>query len=350
LPALGQVVANCIDELLGADDSAKGEKRPGKRTDLGRVAAETLCRLTMRAVLGPDETLANAAQFRKDLLTHFHGEASGDSAVQSTVDRLRTATARHTLLMSSGQPPLPACLLTALLPSLGAADLRPEQCEQGQLTRMELMEDVLGALGAGTSGMSYTSMALARHLLEDTAWQTAACAAARAVFGPDGQRVPASCDELLTMEVVPDLVRETVRLNPLQQDLARMSLKSGEFCASQLRLAYGPGVFFSYDIFAMQRDPEVFGTGAGYDANRFMPQRWTLATALQRQSIFAFGAGPRACVGMRFVHICLTLFWARLLLHFEIDPVLTSTAPLVNGASELPRTQSIFEVLLSPRH
>ena len=124
-----------------------------------------------------------------------------------------------------------------------------------------------------------------------------------------------------TQENIPYMeavMKEALRIHPgIGLLLERHVPKGGaEICGK-----YIPGgTIVGVNAWATHHDPEVFP-----EPDKFIPERWTDSSvekkAEMERSFFAFGAGPRTCIGRYISFIEIQKVITELLRHFEVTLV-----------------------------
>ncbi|MFI8940141.1 cytochrome P450 [Streptomyces syringium] len=104
---------------------------------------------------------------------------------------------------------------------------------------------------------------------------------------------PVTFDDLTALPYTKRLLTEVLRLYPPTWLLSRVAVKRTDVCG--FAVPQGADVIIS--PYALQRNPDVFPDPAGFDPDRWLPER---LTSRQRQSFLAFGAGRRRCMGEFF--------------------------------------------------
>lgn len=100
-------------------------------------------------------------------------------------------------------------------------------------------------------------------------------------------------------------------------------------------------------IYAIQRDPELFPDPQRFDPERFSDER---KHQIKPFTFLALGAGPRNCIGSRFVLMEVKAFLFYLLTTFTLEVSSTSGIPVRQiGAGWLYRTQDGMNVQLRRR-
>jgi cytochrome P450 len=135
--------------------------------------------------------------------------------------------------------------------------------------------------------------------------------------GSNGYITADHVKQLVYLEAV---IKETLRLHPAAPLLLRVA-KQDTVIAGDIFIQKGQSMGMS--VYSMARNPRVWGP----DAAEFKPERWIDATtgtlhSFPATKFFTFGAGARACIGMKLAMLNLRVLTANLLLRykFEIDP------------------------------
>ncbi|MGU8077192.1 cytochrome P450 [Burkholderia pyrrocinia] len=121
-------------------------------------------------------------------------------------------------------------------------------------------------------------------------------------------------EDIARLPVLGQVIRETMRLYPVAPALfmreAVRDVRIGEWDVPK-------GSLVTLQSFAIHRDARWHADPERFDIERFAPER---AGAIARGAYFPFGLGPRACIGMNFALMELTLIYALLLQRFELRP------------------------------
>ena len=111
------------------------------------------------------------------------------------------------------------------------------------------------------------------------------------------------------------VMKETMRIHPGIGLLLERYVPQGgaEICGQ-----YIPGgTVVGVNAWVTHHDPKVFP-----NPDEFIPERWTdpcADLAEMERSFFAFGAGPRTCIGRYISYIEIQKVITQLLRHFEVD-------------------------------
>jgi pentalenene oxygenase len=153
----------------------------------------------------------------------------------------------------------------------------------------EVRDQVMSILAAGVETtatlLTWTFHVLARHPAEERRlWSEVDTVL-------NGRH--ASFDDLGRLPYAKRVLIEVLRLYPPTWMLSRVAV--ADTTVADVALPRGAEVVIS--PYALQRDPAVFPAPDAFDPDRWLPDR---ATARQKQSFLAFGAGRRRCMGELF--------------------------------------------------
>ncbi|PIA27689.1 hypothetical protein AQUCO_07600096v1 [Aquilegia coerulea] len=128
-----------------------------------------------------------------------------------------------------------------------------------------------------------------------------------------GKNVP-SLENLNHLKIVTMILYEVLRLYPAAVNQWRYIVKETEIG----NISLPAGVQLLLSVLLVQRDLEVWGN----DAEEFRPDRFSegIAKAAKDQvAFFAFGWGPRSCLGQNFAMIEARMAMAMILQHFSFE-------------------------------
>ncbi|CAF2961446.1 unnamed protein product [Rotaria sp. Silwood2] len=119
--------------------------------------------------------------------------------------------------------------------------------------------------------------------------------------------------DLITKMTYMDLfIREVLRMFPMStMGITRQCNETTTVCGHQI----DKGTVIQPDIFSIHYNSEIWGPD---DPNQFLPERH--ATERHPLAYLAFGAGPRACIGMRFALMEMKMCLAHLLRNYTVLP------------------------------
>ncbi|KAF7267268.1 hypothetical protein GWI33_019501 [Rhynchophorus ferrugineus] len=129
-----------------------------------------------------------------------------------------------------------------------------------------------------------------------------------------------ACNGDLTFEAMKNLtylrqiLDETLRLYPPINALSRVTVKSYKLKDSNLILNKGDKIIIP--VVGLHRDPEYFPDPDRFDPDRFSPER---KNSIPSNVYMPFGDGPRACIGMRFALMQMTLGLVEILSNFRFS-------------------------------
>jgi cytochrome P450 len=91
------------------------------------------------------------------------------------------------------------------------------------------------------------------------------------------------------------------------------------------------GTVVQADVITLHRNKQIWGP----DADEFRPERWTEDGFTQPPAYYAFGGGPRICIGMRLGIIEVKATLVRLLRHFRLNKCSkTKVSDFFNGEKQ----------------
>lgn len=128
-------------------------------------------------------------------------------------------------------------------------------------------------------------------------------------------------DDIAKLPVLGQMIRETMRLYPVAPALfMRQAVRDVEIGGWDVP----KGSFVALQNFEVHRDPRWHPDPDRFDIDRFAPEN---TKRIARGAYFPFGMGPRACVGMNFALMELTIVYALLLQRFELRLAHAQTDP-----------------------
>lgn len=155
--------------------------------------------------------------------------------------------------------------------------------------------------------MSYAVLLLAMH--PDI--QQKAFAEVDRVMGNGPKPKHLSNDELMQLDFVEQICKETLRLNPVAPYLLRLCTEE-----TQIKDCTIPReTTIIVNLYTMHRREDIYGP----DANEFNPDRFH-ADEVKKRSPHAFAPfslGPRNCIGMRYSYIAMKIILATLIWHYR---------------------------------
>jgi pentalenene oxygenase len=122
---------------------------------------------------------------------------------------------------------------------------------------------------------------------------------------------PATYEHLTKLPLATKFVTETLRMYPPGWMLTRTATASTDLGGQPMP----EGTFLFYSPYLLQRRAELYP-----DPDRFDPSRWDERPPLP-QAFFAFGQGPRKCIGEAFGLTEATLALATIVSRWELEPV-----------------------------
>nr|XP_027227536.1 cytochrome P450 3A43-like [Penaeus vannamei] len=87
---------------------------------------------------------------------------------------------------------------------------------------------------------------------------------------------------------------------PPLQVVVRVALKDH---ATSVGYEISAGMVIHFNFFGAHTDPKIFP-----HPKKFLPERWSQDNKDDRGRIFAFGAGPRECIGKRMIWDIMMMF------------------------------------------
>lgn len=210
--------------------------------------------------------------------------------------------------------------------SLLRAAVDPETGEK--MSREQLRDETMTLVLAGTETTS-SALAWTIYLLQQHPAIEAALLAELARFGG---RAP-TVDELATLDLLPRVLKESMRLYPPAWKFERMAIEDDVVGGVRVPKKTWIGVV----THALHRHPRYWR-----DPERFDPDRFTEAESATRPKFayLPFGAGPRTCIGNHFAMMEAQLILALLLPRFAMRlvpdrPVEVATAVTIHPAKGL---------------
>lgn len=203
-------------------------------------------------------------------------------------------------------------LLDHLIGSLGADD---------ELIRDQMMTMLIAGHDTSTALLAWTLHLLGGH--PDV--QERARSEVDAVLGDGAPRVQG----LAHLVYLERLIKEALRLYPPIHLGNRRAATNLEFQGC----AIPAGTRVLYSIYLSHRDPRYWREPDRFDPERFTPEHAPTAPSF---AYVPFGGGPRFCIGAAFAQVEAKTVLARLLQHFEFEP-LTNHVRAHMGATLEPR-------------
>lgn len=120
-----------------------------------------------------------------------------------------------------------------------------------------------------------------------------------------------SYDDIIKLEFVEQIIKETLRLNPVAPYLLRLCTEDTTIqdCTIPRETT------IIVNLYTMHRREDIYGS----DANEFNPDRFHVDEMKKRNpNAFApFSLGPRNCIGMRYSYIAMKIILATLIWHYR---------------------------------
>lgn len=128
--------------------------------------------------------------------------------------------------------------------------------------------------------------------------------------GVDSDEQMPSYEQLNNLKYTEAVIKEALRLSPrvITRECCMETTLGG---SAEYLLEKGDGV--QVDVMSLHRDKRVWGE----NADQFVPERW-MSENVPSYAYYAFGAGPRMCLGMRMAMLENKLALARLLRKFSL--------------------------------
>ncbi|XP_006889807.1 PREDICTED: cytochrome P450 3A9-like [Elephantulus edwardii] len=147
---------------------------------------------------------------------------------------------------------------------------------------------------------------------------------------------------LLKMEYLDMVINETLRLFPVGGRLERMCKKTIEIHG----VTIPKGTVVIVPTYVLHRDPEYWP-----EPEEFRPERFSKENERARDPyvFLPFGAGPRNCVGMRFVVLSMKAALVSLLQNFSLETCTETTIPLELSTNLLMQPKKRILLKLTPR-
>lgn len=120
-----------------------------------------------------------------------------------------------------------------------------------------------------------------------------------------------SFDDIIKLDYIEQIIKETLRLNPVAPYLLRLCTEE-----TAIRDCVIPReTTIIVNLFTMHRREDIYGP----DANQFNPDRFHVDNMKTRNpNAFApFSLGPRNCIGMRYSYIAMKIILATLIWHYR---------------------------------
>ncbi|WOK91526.1 hypothetical protein Cni_G00217 [Canna indica] len=155
--------------------------------------------------------------------------------------------------------------------------------------------------------LTWTMILLSMH----QSWQVRAREEVLQTFGKNN--IP-SYDDLSHLKIVTMILNEVLRLYPPAPILHRRTYKTVKLG----NVVYPPGVLVALPILLIHHDPDIWGK----DASEFNPDRFAQGVSnasKDKNAYFAFGFGPRICIGQNFALIEARLAICMILQRFSFE-------------------------------
>ena len=260
----------------------------------GRVSAEALHTVARSVELGQDDF---AREMRQPLLKPWRRLTNS----RRGADREHART-RDILLAQIHEHRARPGDFDDLLSMLLAA-----RYEDGEgMTDVQLVDEAIVLILAGHEttaiALACTTWLLSRH----PEWQERIRAEWSAVTAGDGGRL--SAKHLTAMPVLTAVIREGLRLYPPAYLISRRAVAADTYQGIEV----AEGQLIIMIIYGAHRDPETFPA-----PEAFRPERYL---AGETKVNFAFGAGPKLCVGVHLAMMELQVAIGRLVAARELSP------------------------------
>lgn len=131
------------------------------------------------------------------------------------------------------------------------------------------------------------------------------------VMGNGSKPKHLSNDELMQLDFVEQICKETLRLNPVAPYLLRLCTDE-----TQIKDCTIPrDTTIIVNLYTMHRREDIYGP----DANEFNPDRFHADEVKKRNphAFAPFSLGPRNCIGMRYSYIAMKIILATLIWHYR---------------------------------
>ncbi|KAH7066474.1 putative cytochrome P450 monooxygenase [Paraphoma chrysanthemicola] len=118
-----------------------------------------------------------------------------------------------------------------------------------------------------------------------------------------GDQVPQRLPSFHVLEALPLLdaiVQETLRLYPASQ-APQFRITPPRGCTLENRFYVPGGVQISTAVFCMHRNEDVFPNASSWEPERWMKEQDPVRLEAMKRWFWAFGSGPRTCLGRYFV-------------------------------------------------
>ncbi|KFM64010.1 Cytochrome P450 3A1, partial [Stegodyphus mimosarum] len=140
-------------------------------------------------------------------------------------------------------------------------------------------------------------------------------------------------DTLSDLKFMDAVISECMRLCPTMVRSDRRA--ESDYVLGDTNIVLRKGMLVSIPIYAIHRDPEWYP-----EPDVFKPERFYNPDPNRPQYVhLPFGAGPRICVGMRFVQMQVKLCLAKVLQRFQVHP-----APTTPECLEYTETRNVLKV------
>lgn len=219
--------------------------------------------------------------------------------------------------------------VTAVVRRLRSADIRDDNIlsqlleatdENGnRMSRNELSAEALTLLIAGTDTTSNSSAAITHYLACHPDVQKKLQKELDDALGPptadsleEADFTTGSWDQLKNLTYLQDCINEGLRLySTVGLGLPREVQEGG---LTILGETFAPGTIVSVPTYTIHRDKSIWG----YDAEEFVPERWSRGDRAAMQKAFApFSIGSRACLGRNLAFMEMTIFLGNLFHRYQ---------------------------------
>nr|UUB32662.1 cytochrome P450 CYP4BQ2 [Dendroctonus rhizophagus] len=145
---------------------------------------------------------------------------------------------------------------------------------------------------------------------------------------------------LQEMKYLDRVIKETLRLYPSVPYYGRITTEEVTFEANKI---IPKGVALNVVAYAVNRNPEVF-----QNPDEFIPTRF-LGSEIKPFTYLPFSAGPRNCIGQKFVMLEIKFALARILQNFELSPA-TPNVALILSAEAVLQSKTGVNISLKQRN
>ncbi|KAM6155818.1 cytochrome P450 3A24-like [Rhynchocyon petersi] len=207
------------------------------------------------------------------------------------------------------------------------------------LTDNEISAQAITFISAGYETSSLTLSYITYHLAVHPEVQAKLQEEIESAF-PD--KADPTYEGLLKMEYLDMVVNETLRLFPVGGRLERVCKKTVEIHG----VTIPKGTVVIIPTYVLHRDPDYWP-----EPEEFRPERFSKENEkkLDPYMFLPFGAGPRNCVGMRFVLLSMKAALVLLLQNFSLETCKETTIPLEIGNEVFMRPKKPIRLKLTPR-